>query len=142
MQNRTIIFVLDSNLINVQFLIRKYWWEKTLKLINVRLTFIRHLRVHDPLRRNTAMYLYVVKREMIWNNQLPFKMQEMQQIFKNFVYSVSSSAMVATMLITVISVIIRSAIMTSIPEVITLRMLAVKSWPRSVLAVMTLLSSI
>ena len=40
------IFVLDSNLINMRFLIRKYWWEKSLKLINVRRMFIRHLRVN------------------------------------------------------------------------------------------------
>ena len=37
--------MIDSNLINIRALIRKYWWEKALKSINVRRTFIRHLRV-------------------------------------------------------------------------------------------------
>ena len=50
MQKRTIILVwviIDSKLLNVRSLIRKYWWEKTLKSINVWRTFIRHLRVFE-----------------------------------------------------------------------------------------------
>ena len=47
-KKRAILFVWDiiaSNLINVRSLIRRYWWEKPLKLINVRRTFIGHPRV-------------------------------------------------------------------------------------------------
>ena len=52
LQKRAIFFVrdiIDTNLINVRSLIRRYGWEKSLK-INVRRTFIRHLRVAKKLQ--------------------------------------------------------------------------------------------
>ena len=48
--------IIDSKLINIRSLIRKYWWEKTLKLINVWRTFLRHLRVFKIWRNVTYFW--------------------------------------------------------------------------------------
>ena len=113
MQSRTIIFVSDSNLINVQSLTRRYWWEKSLKLINVWRTFTRHLRVakiftnqcetkfwgrtlfshYIPSRRLTFIHKLKRTKVQCLVNPLNVLCQGLDEIVQNSIFDINDSSL-------------------------------------------------
>ena len=86
LQKKSVLFVWDiiaSNLVNVRSLIRRYWWEKSLKLINVRRTFIRHLRVGKETCLQTSFIRSEVGRLAAWIKVIAFSACKWRQLLKS-----------------------------------------------------------